>query len=235
MRALAASDVLSLWERGARRHPLDRSAMLAAAARPELAPETIVDLPLGMVTTSQLGLRTATFGARIATHVDCERCGQSLEFALDGGTLLQPASDDGALPHVVEVAGLRLRAPCLRDLAAIAGDTDAHSAARRLLARCTLSGESEQVGDDALREIEDALEALDPNADLAIALRCVACGHEGSAELDVGALLWDEIEACAHALLREVHQLARAYGWSEAGILGLGAVRRASYLAMVGT
>jgi hypothetical protein len=30
-----------------------------------------------------------------------------------------------------------------------------------------------------------------------------------------------------------VHVLARAYGWTEGEILGLGATRRATYLAMV--
>ena len=234
MRALEASDVLALWERGAARHPLDRAAMLVAAARPGIAPEAIVELPLGTVTASLLGLRAASFGARIASHVDCERCGQRLELSLDARTLLQPAAGDDAVPPVVEVAGLRVRAPSLRDLAAIADEANAAHAARRLLLRCTLSGDGENVSDEALREVEDALEALDPNADLVIALRCVACGHEGRAQLDAGALLWDEIEARAQALLREVHQLARAYGWSEAEILGLGPARRASYLAMVG-
>jgi hypothetical protein len=234
MRGLEAADVLALWERGAMRHPLDRSAMLVAAARPDIAPEAIAELPLGTVTASLLGLRTASFGARIASHVDCERCGQRLELELDARTLLQPEADDDAALRVVEVAGLRVRVPCLRDLAAIADAADPARAVRRLLVRCTLSGDGERVSDDALREVEDALEALDPNADLAIALRCVVCGHEGSAELDAGTLLWDEIEARAQALLREVHQLARAYGWSEAQILGLGAARRASYLAMVG-
>lgn len=234
MRALEPADVLALWERGATRHPLDRSALLVAAARPDLPPQAVVELPLGTVTASLLGLRVASFGARIASHVDCARCGERLAFTLDARTLLHPATDEDTLPRVVEVAGLRVRSPCLRDLAEIVGETDADRAARRLLARCTLSGDGEHVGDDALREVEDALEALDPDADLAIALRCVACGEEGSAQLDAGALLWDEIEACAQSLLREVHELARAYGWSEAEILGLGAVRRARYLAMVG-
>jgi hypothetical protein len=63
-------------------------------------------------------------------------------------------------------------------------------------------------------------------------VRCEACGHEGSAQLDAGELLWDEIDARAHALLGEVHQLARAYGWTESEILGLSAARRAAYLSM---
>ena len=53
------------------------------------------------------------------------------------------------------------------------------------------------------------------------------------AQLDAGAVLWDEIDARARALLGEVHLLAAAYGWTEREILALGAERRASYLSMV--
>ena len=63
MRSLEASDVLALWERGAARHALDRSALLCSWARPELPAERIADLPLGEVTTTLLQLRAASFGA----------------------------------------------------------------------------------------------------------------------------------------------------------------------------
>ncbi len=37
----------------------------------------------------------------------------------------------------------------------------------------------------------------------------------------------------AERLLREVHTLARAYGWSEGAILELGSARRERYLELV--
>lgn len=234
MQALQASDVLTLWERGAARHPLDRSALLAAAARPELPAHAVVDLPLGAVNAGLLELRIATFGTVACCHADCGHCGERLEFEVDCPALLQSETEDATSARVAEVAGLRVRAPSLRDLAAVAHCADATDGARRLLARCTLSGDGAQASDEALHAVERALEACDPNADLQIVLRCVACGHETGARLDAGTLLWDEIEARARALLNEVHQLARAYGWSEAEILALSPARRATYLAMVG-
>ena len=237
MRALAASDVLALWERGAQRHALDRSALLCAWARPELPADAIVDLPLGAVTASLLHLREASFGARIHCHVDCQICGERLELDLLTPELLQPMAREES-PREVDVPGLRVRAPCLRDLAAVAHEADADLAARQLLARCALNDSDGDrdglavLSDATLREVEDALEALDPNADLALDVHCAACGHSGMAQLDAGALLWDEIDARARALLGEVHALARAYGWTEGEILGLGAARRATYLAM---
>ena len=236
MQALTGATLLSLWERGASRHALDRSALLAAVARPEWPAAEIADLPLGAVNASLLRLRSATFGPCIAGHADCTQCGQRLAFTVDTRQMLPAHGDDNddPAPRETEVAGLRVRAPSLRDLAAVAAQTDARQAARALLARCTLAGDLALIDDAALRQVEDALEALDPQADLVLALQCVACGHAGGAQLDAGALLWEEIEAHARVLLGEVHRLASAYGWSEAHILALSPARRASYLAMVG-
>jgi len=170
-------------------------------------------LPLGEITAGLVRLRAASFGANIRAHVDCARCGERLALSLSADSLLRAAADT---PQSVAAAGLRCRLPSLRDLAAVAHERDAAQAARRLLARCMLdagdAGDAAALPDASLREVEDALEAADPNADLALDVHCEACGHRGSAELDAGKLLWDEIDAQARTLLGEVHRLARAYG-----------------------
>lgn len=240
MPALAGSELLRLWERGAHRHALDRSALLAAAARPDWPADAIADLPLGAVNASLLVLRSATFGPQIDGHADCPQCGERLAFSLDTDALLATADDLPSAPADAEVEGLRVRPPSLRDLAAIAAQADATDAAdaghaaRQLLARCTLAGDAARLDDAALPAVEEKLDALDPHADIALALECVACGYAGLAQLDPGQLLWDEIEAHALRLLQQVHQLASAYGWSEAQILALTPMRRARYLAHVG-
>jgi len=232
MRALAAAEVVALWEGGAQRHALDRSALLCAWARPDLPGQAIVELPLGMVTASLLRLREASFGGRIQAHIDCAGCGERLELALVISELLQPGTEG---PHEIDVHGTRVRAPCLRDLAAVAHEPDTDRAARQLLAGCVLdSGDANAPLDDRLRQVEDALEALDPNADLALEVHCEMCGLTTTAQIDAGELLWDEIDARAQTVLGEVHLLARAYGWTEGEILALGTARRAAYLAMVG-
>jgi len=110
---------------------------------------------------------------------------------------------------------------------------DSDRAVRRLLERCTLDGDPATLSDDGIQEIENRVEALDPNADLAFSIHCVSCGHLSTAQLDAGMLLWDEIDARARALLGEIHVLAHTYGWSENEILALSAPRRSAYLAMV--
>jgi hypothetical protein len=185
------------------------------------------------VTATLLHLREATFGPHIGAHVDCSSCGERLELNLLASELLRSVS--GNVPRVVEVPGMTLRAPSLRDMASVASERDVDVATRRLIARCgSLPADTvEGLSDDALRAIEDAIELNDPNADLAFDVHCPACGQTAGAQLDAGELLWDEIDARARALLGEVHILARAYGWTESEILALGAERRAAYLSMV--
>src|SRR4051812_16080816 len=126
---MIAPDLLALWERGVSRHALDRSALLCAWARPELLLDSIVDLPLGEVTTSALRLRSAWFGERISAHVDCERCRERLQLNIAVGDLLQQSASTAPL---AEAAGGRCRPLSLRDLAAVARERDPESAARQL-------------------------------------------------------------------------------------------------------
>lgn len=235
MRVLGATELLSLWERGTPRHALDRAALLAATAHPEWPADQVVDLPLGTIGASLLRLRAANFGPRIEAHADCRHCGERLAFTLDVAELLRSASPESAdtpTSPSTEVAGLRVRAPSLRDLAAVT-DLTPEAAADALLARCTLSGQGKPQDEATRAQVEQALEALDPQADLAFTLNCVACGRQDMAQLDTAALLWEELTVRAGALLHEVHSLASAYGWSEAQILALSPARRAHYLALV--
>jgi hypothetical protein len=74
----------------------------------------------------------------------------------------------------------------------------------------------------------------DPMADIHLALNCPSCEHKWMAPFDIVAFLWREISAAARRLLREVHTLASAYGWTESEILALSPVRRRAYLEMIG-
>lgn len=235
MRPPSETEVLALWERGLGRHPIDRALLLCAYARPDIPASRLADLPLGTLNAALLSLREASFGPRFDAYVDCERCGGRLELALDTGQLLAGAGDGGPLPAAIEIAGCRFRAPSSRDLAAVAGERDPEAAVLKFLDRCRVEGATGNLAGNAVSPdaFEAALETLDPLADLALALACEDCGHRWTAGLDIGALLWEEIEARARALLAEVHRLARAYGWTEPEILALSPRRRAAYLDMV--
>jgi len=236
MQVPSEAQLLALWEQGLRRHPLDRALLLCAWARPEVPGPRLAELPLGAVNAALLRLREACFGRHIEAYVDCPRCGERLEVLLDAGELLAGAAASDSREEL-ELAGLRFRVPCSRDLAAVAGTVlDTEAAAHRLLELCCL--EARNLPSDRLAglltEVETGLAALDPAADITLALACDSCSHGWVADFDIGALLWEEIEARARSRLAEIHGLARSYGWTEPEILALSPERRAAYRELAG-
>ncbi|MDO9598370.1 MAG: hypothetical protein Q7J47_11685 [Azoarcus sp.] len=234
MPALTPEHLLTVWEQSARRHPIDRALLLFAIAAPHTPPDTLADQPLGVRNAALMALRRDSFGARLDAWADCAACGERLEFVLDSGQL-PPAPTDAQLP--LEIGGHRFRRPTSRNLARLAGATDADAAARQLLHDCAESAADLPRDPVALRELLDAvdaaMDAADPWADLTLGIRCPACGHEDEAVFDIGAYLWDEIDSHARRLLDDIHTLALAYGWTEPEILALSDTRRAAYLDRV--
>ncbi|MGF1643972.1 MAG: hypothetical protein ACFCUJ_10030 [Thiotrichales bacterium] len=232
MRALDAERIVTAWEQGRRRHPLDRGLLLFALAEPGHAPDTLADRPLSERNAALLRLRQASFGNALDAWVDCPNCGERLAFTLDLATLLR---DYAPPPTSIEAGDHLLRPPTSRDLALIAQDTDPERAALTLLRLCTTRAPDTARTTRAtdLDALEAALEAADPWSDLALELNCDRCGHAWHGTLDVTTVLWEELETTAHRLLDEVHLLARAYGWPEAEILALSTARRAAYIERV--
>lgn len=236
MRVPDDRELLSLWERGSRRHPIDRALLLGVWARPELAPQLVAELPLGALNAALLRLREACFGSRVEAFVDCRLCGTRTELVFEVGELLAD-SVDGDVRDELRVAGFRFRVPDSRDLASVATGVEPGTAALHLLERCCTErpeGSSDAELSGLLAEVEAGLEMLDPTADLELSLDCQACGGEWTAGLHIAELLWDELDARARMLLREVHSLARSYGWTESEILSLSSQRRATYMELVG-
>jgi len=234
MQAPGEAELLALWERGLLRHPVDRALLLCAWARPDMQVSQLPDMPLGALNRALLRLREACFGPRINVRVDCEHCSESLEFTLDTGQLLAGANRDDT-PTEFVISRHRFRTPCSRDIAAISGERGINTAALKLLEQCCLDRPAETDGSFAsiLGEAEDTMDRLDPAADINLTLICEKCGHQWLTGLDIGSLLWDEIDLRARSLLSEIHHLARAYGWTEPEILTLSPQRRAAYLDMV--
>jgi hypothetical protein len=154
-----------------------------------------------------------------------------MELALQVDMLLPPEIQ-GPAGGELEADGFRFRLPTSRDLAALVGHADADSAAAHLLERCVARPRGSAPSRHGLLEkIEAGLEALDPGADVELALSCRE--HAWTAPFDIAAMLWDEVDARARALLAAVHVLAGAYGWSESEVLALSEQRRSAYLEMI--
>ena len=95
-------------------------------------------------------------------------------------------------------------------------------------------GEEEQVGQGERGAVTERMSQADPQADVKLGLDCPACGHDWLVTFDILSFLWSEIETWAQRMLRDVHILARSYGWREADILAMSAFRRQCYLEMLG-
>lgn len=233
--------LVHLWERCAGLHPVDRALAVIGGCS---------DAGWGECAKASVGSRDAMLlriyqrliGGSLDAFAECPGCGERLEYGLNIRDLL--AEDRGE--HSDEVAldnvdvSLRMRPPNSLDLAAAAGCVDADAGRDVLIQRCILearSGANEvpvaQLSASAIEMAEDRLAQADPLAEVTIELKCAACGHDWQELLDIESFLWAKLGALAKRLLRDVHVLARAYGWSEADILSMTPARRGFYLQMV--
>ena len=240
MRGLTASDMLDLWDLGAGMGEATRALALLARAEPEVSVERHAELPVGTRDARLLALRERTLGRKLEVAADCQSCGTRISMSLTAGDLGLDATAEGAVASTVHsIAGhqIGLRPVTGGDLAAAEAAIHVDAARALLLERCVVSVDGDEgaalpggIEDD----VEAALEALDPCADLEIATRCPDCDAEWVATLDPARFFWQEIEAQAPRLLAEVAELARHYHWSERDILAMPAARRRFYLEAAG-
>jgi hypothetical protein len=243
MGPLSASEIVSVWERGNGRHPVDRALVLLAAACPGADAEQLACFAIGRRDTCLLRLREGIFGPIATGAARCPHCFEALEFTIRTADLAGDGPPVAEGPLELSEDGLRVkfRLPDSADLRAIAGCQDVTAARRLLHERCVLEASRdgmeigrEALSEEALAELGSRMAECDPLADISLDLKCAACGHAWPVAFDIASFLWHEIEALAKRLLGEVHTLARAYGWSETDILALGPARRNYYLEMAG-
>jgi len=234
MRALSSSDLLDLWERGSRLHPLDRALLALTAAQPEVTAANLADWPLGRRNQALLELHCSSFGSSLQGWTACARCGEKMEFEMDSRAMARPGADGGSGEPNILVKGQSFRLPTSRDMALVAGEIDSQAAAIGLVERCRVDGaEAIAWSEEELEEVGEQMALADPLAEIRLALRCPVCGDESAETLDVVSFVWAEISARAKRLLWDIHAIASAYGWTESEVLSLSPARRALYLEMV--
>lgn len=239
MAALRPATVLAAWEEGQSQAAVERALTMLGPAVPAERRDQLPDLSIGQRDALLLELRARCFGPVAPCVVRCPACAETLEFALELRDLRVAAPDE--VRGMVEVDGRRVhvRPATSRDLLATRDSADPVQA---LIRRCTAleAAEAGEPGDGAAIPAEAAelvaaeMARLDPQADLRFGLSCPACGAAWTSIFDVAGYLWREIDVEARRLLVEIDALARAYGWSEQAILEMSAVRRRSYLRLVG-
>jgi hypothetical protein len=245
MRALSASEMIAIWERGAAQHPVDRALTLLEACCGEPR-ERLAQASIGQRDALLLLVHQQLFGDVLQAFAECPQCRERLEYSLSTREIAA-RSQTGAIDsesHLSFVDGgmqVQLRVPNSFDLGAVAACTDTATARRLLAERCVIEMTRErravpvsELTDSAVDRIAAHLASADPQADVVIDLTCAACCHAWQVILEIESFLWIKISSLAKRLLRDVHALARAYGWSEQEILSLSPLRRHAYLEMVG-
>lgn len=246
VQGLSGGAGLQAWEYGQGQSLVTRALVLLAAAYPDLAPVTLANLTIGQRDNYLLRLRQAMFGSALVCRVACPNCPEQLELNFDLKDVLEPAAlPDEPLSVSRDGYTVAFRLPTSLDLAAIVPfhrELELEQAHATLLARCILEvrdadGEekaSQSLPPGVVEAITQEMSRADPQAEIRLALQCAACGHSWESLFDIVAFLWEELNGWAWRQLREVHQLATAYGWSEAEILALSPWRRQFYLEMIG-
>jgi hypothetical protein len=240
MRLFNAHDIVRICEWGQNKHALDRALVLLRAASPDTPPETLSRLPIGRRDLLLLELRALAFGPKLEVAVPCPRCRERLQLDLLVDKLRRRPPEGLGSP--LEAGGyvLDYRLPDSLDLAALAHIQDAREARARLLQRCvrevSFQGQPaplESVPEEVLASLAVRLAEEDPQADITFRLTCPCCAHVWLTAFDILSFFWLELEAYARQLQREVHGLAKAYGWSETAILSLSAPARRRYMELI--
>jgi len=162
----------------------------------------------------------ALYGDRVEARTRCSACAEPLEISLSLATLAAAPPDveiDLSGPDEAGVFtlpdGRRIRPPTIADLdrAVASGDT---AALRRA---CVVAGDP----DADPETLEAALEAAAPAVTRDVAATCPHCAATQEVRFDLAAFLVASLSRERPFLLREMHLLARAYGWSLTEILSL--------------
>lgn len=242
MQPLSAIDLLAVWERGQAQTSTERALTLLAAAAPATSLGDLATLPIGQRDAHLLTLREWAFGSHLRCVAQCPACDERLELALDVADIRIGPEQTAAtmLTLNVDDYDMLFRLPNSRDLAAIATHIEPDAARRALLERCVeraMRGNTEvacsALPEHVTRALVQRMAEADPQAEIQLALVCPACAHQWQMTFDIVAFFWDEINAWANRMLREVHTLASAYGWRETDILLMSAWRRQRYLELV--
>jgi hypothetical protein len=239
MRALAGEAILTAWERS--RALPEQEAVLAvlALALTEKPAEELATLPLGERNALLLELRAMTLGRRMEGFAICPECGAQLEFSLDAlelakGLQAQPVN------ALAEFSGYKMRPANTLDLLA-SSEAENEEQARSILLTRTLESKPPEFNDawlespaeTAAAELLERFEELNAAAEIRLQLQCAVCRNSPLIDMDIAKFLLREIAGAARRLMTEIHELAKAYGWSERSIAAMSGARRAAYLEMI--
>src|SRR5215468_7209395 len=134
MRALSATELLSVWESGSSQIPLQRALIMLGVACPEAPADSLARLTIGQRDARLLALREMMFGPELTGLTDCPDCGERIELSFSCSDI-RPPTETAPAELAVESNGrpMRFRLPTSNDVLVV-------NSPEQLLERCSLNG-----------------------------------------------------------------------------------------------
>ena len=177
------------------------------------------------------------FGEQIDSTVSCQNCNASFELSFALPKLM--ATLENELPTKVTgpdrvglytlADGRRFRLPTVGDRYSIIG-LEPERAVTALLQRCLVEGDPKQNPE----ELEMAMDEVGTVLDLDLDATCPECGASQTVRFNIQTYLLVALKHEQQFLNREVHHIARAYGWGYQEILNLTREERRAFVRLIG-
>lgn len=242
MRELDDQELLALWE-GQRLQPLNiRSVSILAAVYPEISYEEVSKMSIGGFDNLLMNVYETYFGHAVQAQAKCPKCNEDLDVNFNINDIRTTFHPNASEPIAFNSSGYQIayKVPSVNDILKIERCQDPNTAMMNLLQCCITSAKRDGMDitldglpSEVLRSISDEMEKSDPQADIRLSLICSECSNQWQEVFDIGTFLWSKIDKWAKKTMMEVHNLAMAYGWSEAEVLNISSYRRRIYLELV--
>jgi hypothetical protein len=237
MRALTGELLLTAWDRGARQHSVHQGLVMLALAMPEYSFEQIAEFSLGENNLRLLQVHAMSFGPAIEAFATCSQCGAHMEAQIPVAELIDRQAASPSVPEEWSENGrlYRLRPLTCSDLLSSLDAATSAEAEQAILERCTavLPQPDDSSPLPSTESLMERFERVNQAAEISCDVQCPACSTRASRHLNLAQFLFRLVDRGAKRLLREIHELAWAYGWSEEAILRMSAGRRGAYLEML--
>ncbi len=179
---------------------------------------------------------TSLYGDKIESTLTCNKCDApfDLNFSLKG--LVQHLDEQIDLEDIQQQDkayyqlpdGIQFRLPTGEDEYQLFG-LSRGDAANKLLKNCILTKGKEAD----LSELQKAMEKVAPMVSTKLAAVCVECNHQQEVHFDIQTYLMTALKKEQPLLSKEVHRIAKAYGWGLKEILSLTRKQRRNYYALI--
>ena len=236
-------EILQIWEQGERKTSLDNSLELLRISSFATTKDDPATLSIGERDIRLLRLRTQMFGSHFTNVAHCPACKEQVEWTTSVADLIasHKAQKTELIDAYIQSYHIQFRLPNSSDLLDIAVTHNEEAATKAFLLQCIQGVENEnqtcdpaELPDDVLDQLDKHISEEDPLAVIRMSLTCPGCAHKWPLTFDIISYLWIEIDHWARHTLREVAQIAYAFGWSESEILSMSSRRTKIDLKMIG-